>query len=174
MTRMTLCLWARSFMHTERHDTDGDVVGDIADVDDDNDGVDDDFDAFPLDPTETRDTDGDGLGDNTDSDDDGDGVADIMDAFPLDPTETKDEVRLKRLTPFPTNLHNCSRLSVDINGDHNICHQGHNINHPGKKHKFATFWTIRFLVDKDAGHRAFSSPPSWRKMAKYFRFLWDF
>lgn len=38
--------------------------GNIPDPDDDNDGVTDDLDAFPLDPTETKDSDGDGFGDN--------------------------------------------------------------------------------------------------------------
>ena len=70
-------------------DTDGDLDPDDTDPDDDNDGVNDDDDAFPLDPTETADNDGDGTGDNADSDDDNDGVNDD-DAFPLDPTETTD------------------------------------------------------------------------------------
>ena len=58
--------------------------------DEDNDGVADNTDAFPLDSTETVDTDGDGVGNNADTDDDGDGVADNADAFPLDPSETLD------------------------------------------------------------------------------------
>ncbi|MEC8939246.1 MAG: hypothetical protein VX999_05705 [Candidatus Thermoplasmatota archaeon] len=60
------------------------------DLDDDNDGILDINDAFPLDPTEDIDTDGDGVGDNADDDDDGDGVSDAMDAFPLDATEWYD------------------------------------------------------------------------------------
>jgi len=40
------------------------------DIDDDNDGVLDEDDAFPNDPTETTDTDGDGIGDNSDPDSD--------------------------------------------------------------------------------------------------------
>jgi len=71
-------------------DTDGDGDPDITDTDDDNDGVNDDEDAFPLDPTETVDTDGDEIGNNADTDDDNDGVPDVTDAFPLDPTETVD------------------------------------------------------------------------------------
>ncbi len=74
-------------------------------VDTDGDGVADEDDAFPNDPTETTDTDGDGVGDNADAypndptkweedetpvDTDGDGVADVDDAFPNDPTETTD------------------------------------------------------------------------------------
>ena len=58
------------------------------DIDTDNDGVGDDLDAFPLDPTETTDSDGDGVGDNSDdfpfdanetTDTDGDGVGDNED-----------------------------------------------------------------------------------------------
>jgi hypothetical protein len=45
----------------------------------DGDGVPDDQDAFPDDPTEWRDSDGDGVGDNADSDDDNDGVLDVQD-----------------------------------------------------------------------------------------------
>tara|TARA_B100001175_G_scaffold247037_1_gene213769 strand:- start:793 stop:4842 length:4050 start_codon:yes stop_codon:yes gene_type:complete len=60
------------------------------DLDDDNDGILDINDAFPLDPTEDIDTDGDGVGDNTDDDDDGDGYSDLMDAFPLDSSEWLD------------------------------------------------------------------------------------
>jgi uncharacterized repeat protein (TIGR01451 family) len=57
-------------------DTDGDGIPDCVDPDDDNDGYNDDVDAFPLDPSEWVDTDGDGVGDNADLDDDGDGYSD--------------------------------------------------------------------------------------------------
>ncbi len=50
------------------------------DPDDDNDGVADVSDAFPMDATETRDTDGDGIGDGTDPDIDGDGVPNAADS----------------------------------------------------------------------------------------------
>jgi hypothetical protein len=62
----------------------------------DSDGIPDDLDAFPSDPTEWIDSDGDGVGDNSDADpndatvsgdSDGDGVDDLTDAFPSDPTE---------------------------------------------------------------------------------------
>ena len=43
-------------------------MGYIADLDDDNDGVFDVDDAFPLDSSESVDTDSDGVGDNTDAD----------------------------------------------------------------------------------------------------------
>jgi len=62
---------------------DGDSLGDICDSDDDNDGVADTADAFPLDLTEWLDTDGDGFGNNMDTDDDGDGISDVSDNCPL-------------------------------------------------------------------------------------------
>lgn len=71
-------------------DTDNDGIDNIMDSDDDNDGVLDDDDAFPLDLDETSDSDLDGLGDNADNDDDNDGIEDQLDAFPLDSSETTD------------------------------------------------------------------------------------
>ncbi len=59
-------------------------------VDTDGDGVGDNADAFPNDPSEQVDTDGNGIGNNADTDDDGDGVLDDDDAFPLDSTESVD------------------------------------------------------------------------------------
>jgi len=49
------------------------------DSDDDNDGVLDAVDAFPLDESESSDLDKDGTGDNADTDDDNDGVLDVDD-----------------------------------------------------------------------------------------------
>ncbi len=69
------------------------------DTDSDGDGVVDNLDDFPNDPTESRDSDGDGVGDNADAfpnnpaetaDSDADGVGDNSDAFPEDPTESRD------------------------------------------------------------------------------------
>jgi hypothetical protein len=86
------------------------------DPDDDEDGVPDKEDAFPLEPEEWQDKDGDLIGDNLDADDDGDGIADDWnengipdweeldidgdgvdraksvpwDVFPLDPNEWQD------------------------------------------------------------------------------------
>jgi len=97
-------------------DIDRDGQPNHLDADDDNDGVPDDRDAFPLDPSEWADKDGDGIGDNLDADDDGDGTPDDennngipdheemdfdgdgvdragtipWDAFPLDPKEWRD------------------------------------------------------------------------------------
>jgi hypothetical protein len=50
------------------------------DEDDDNDGVRDENDAFPMDRSEFLDTDGDGIGNNADQDDDNDGVLDENDS----------------------------------------------------------------------------------------------
>ncbi len=63
-------------------DVDGDGKGDVCDDDNDNDGVPDADDAFPLDPTEWVDSDGDGIGDNGDADDDNDGLPDVEEEFP--------------------------------------------------------------------------------------------
>jgi hypothetical protein len=97
-------------------DIDGDGLPNHMDPDDDNDGVSDVEDAFPLEPEEWADEDGDLIGDNLDADDDGDGVGDDenhngipdhreldfdgdgvprartvpWDAFPFDPKEWRD------------------------------------------------------------------------------------
>lgn len=73
-----------------QQDTDYDGLPNDQDTDDDNDGVSDDQDPFPLDKNESADTDGDGTGNNADLDDDNDGVPDDKDDLPLDPTETTD------------------------------------------------------------------------------------
>ena len=65
-------------------DTDADGTADRFDDDDDGDGVDDNMDRFPLDPTESADNDFDGIGDNADPDDDNDGTADVDDFYPFD------------------------------------------------------------------------------------------
>jgi uncharacterized repeat protein (TIGR01451 family) len=80
-------------------DPDGDGILNYLDPDDDNDGFEDEIDAFPFDASEWLYTDGDGVGDNADAfpsdpsettDSDGDGVGDNADAFPQDPTESAD------------------------------------------------------------------------------------
>lgn len=97
-------------------DADGDAVPNDEDADDDNDGVPDARDAFPLEREEWADADHDRIGDNLDADVDGDGVADDRngngipdneeadldgdgvptagavpwDAFPRDPKEWRD------------------------------------------------------------------------------------
>jgi hypothetical protein len=57
-------------------DIDADGLANHLDPDDDQDGVPDVEDAFPLDPEEWQDKDKDWIGDNLDADDDGDGVGD--------------------------------------------------------------------------------------------------
>ncbi|MBD3331088.1 PKD domain-containing protein [Candidatus Peregrinibacteria bacterium] len=73
-----------------KRDTDRDGIPNETDPDDDNDGVNDDEDVFPLDASEQIDTDGDTIGDNRDTDDDNDSVPDKFDDLPLDPNETMD------------------------------------------------------------------------------------
>jgi len=83
---------------------DSDSLGDECDPDDDNDGLEDDFDDFSLDPTEQVDQDGDGVGDNAD-------------AFPLDPTESNDH----DLDGVGDNSDNCPEMwnqdQIDRDGD---------------------------------------------------------
>ena len=71
-------------------DSDADGEIDFMDDDDDNDGINDEIDAFPLLASETHDFDNDGIGDNADTDSDNDGIDDELDAFPLDPDESSD------------------------------------------------------------------------------------
>lgn len=71
-------------------DTDRDGVANDSDSDDDNDGINDQEDQFPLDKNEHVDTDGDGQGDNKDADDDNDNTPDATDQVPHDASETID------------------------------------------------------------------------------------
>ncbi len=72
-------------------DSDHDGISNSSDPDDDNDGVADETDLYPLDRDESADTDGDGTGDGADTDDDNDGILDAEDAFPLDPARQSDQ-----------------------------------------------------------------------------------
>jgi hypothetical protein len=69
------------------YDSDGDGIGNAADIDDDNDGVPDTEDAFPTDNSESADADSDGIGDNADPDDNNDGIADESDSDSQNPTQ---------------------------------------------------------------------------------------
>jgi len=71
-------------------DTDHDGIGNQIDTDDDNDGVPDSKDLFPLNASESSDFDKDGIGDAADDDDDNDGILDKNDAFPFDAAEAND------------------------------------------------------------------------------------
>jgi len=61
------------------------------DTDDDNDGIPDSQDAFPLDSSESADTDSDGIVNHLDEDDDNDGISDVDELAnglnPLDPSD---------------------------------------------------------------------------------------
>ena len=72
-------------------DFDGDLIPDVSDLDDDNDGVSDRFDLWPLDPELALDADGDAIADSVDVDDDNDGVNDTEDLFPNNQNEWADE-----------------------------------------------------------------------------------
>ena len=93
-------------------DNDGTDGCDEIDPDDDNDGVLDDEDAFPTNPSEDTDTDGDGTGNNEDIDDDSDGYNDTSElecaSDPLNNTST------------PLNFDNdelCDELDPDDDND---------------------------------------------------------
>ena len=76
-------MFANSTLIQNLDDFDADGLVNVIDLNDDNDAVEDLFDAFPLDKNETVDTDGDGIGNNEDIDDDADGVNDDNDDYPL-------------------------------------------------------------------------------------------
>jgi len=85
-------------------------------VDTDGDGVPNDIDAFPGDPSEWADTDGDGVGNNADafdndptewSDRDGDGQGDNSDPYPDDPTNTPE------IAPLPQAPRNSTTSLVE-------------------------------------------------------------
>jgi len=120
-------------------DYDEDGIGDECDQDDDNDGVDDNSDAFPLNASETMDTDSDGIGNNQDDDDDNDGYSDVdeknscgsqnpsdslnADSIPLDSDgdllcdelddDDDDDGVIDQLDDFPTD----SSESIDTDSD---------------------------------------------------------
>lgn len=103
-----------SIANADQSDFDKDMLGNVCDADDDNDGVIDVLDAFPLNPAEwVADSDGDGFKDDVDNcsaianadqsdfdkdlfgnvcdpDDDDDGIVDTADLFPLNPAEWAD------------------------------------------------------------------------------------
>lgn len=106
-----------SWTFTTWLDRDGDGVPEDIDPDDDNDGVNDTEDAFPLDPDETVDTDGDGTGDNEDEDDDNDGVPDVDDLDPLDPTIGADTTPPTIISKSPTGINVSITSTITITFD---------------------------------------------------------
>ena len=108
-------------------DDDGDGILDIHDryplnagawADSDGDGVPDNRDAFPNDPAEWLDSDGSGVGDNRDADDDGDGVEDRLDLFPLDPTRSDlASFRLRASDEAVRIFHQSVSTAGDLDGD---------------------------------------------------------
>ena len=104
-------------------DLDKDGIPDVIDTDDDGDGVPDNEDAFPRDPTESVDTDGDGIGNNKDLDDDNDGVSDLDEikqgTDPLNPDTDGDKANDK-VDNCPINA-NADQLDTDKDGQGNVC-----------------------------------------------------
>ena len=113
--------------NTDYLDTDGDLVLNIRDDDDDNDGIEDVADLFPLDPNDWEDTDGDGLGNNyeialgldpNNIDSDNDGIVDGEDPFPLIAEKVK-SIRYV-LSIDDTDGDNTSDLVVIYEGEDNV------------------------------------------------------
>lgn len=108
-------------------DTDGDLVLNIRDEDDDNDGYADNIDMFPLDPNDWVDSDNDGLGDNYElalgldpnsADSDGDGLLDSEDPFPL----TREPVKTIRYVNWVQDINNdgVSDLATVYEDENNV------------------------------------------------------
>ncbi len=104
-------------------DFDKDKAGNACDFDDDNDGVLDENDVFPLNANESVDTDKDGIGNNADTDDDNDLVLDVDDAFPLDANESMDADK----DGVGDNADNCpkdfnaNQLDTDLDQQGDLC-----------------------------------------------------
>ena len=103
---------------------DNDVEPDSIDTDDDNDGVSDGADAFPMNSAETKDTDGDGTGDNTDTDDDGDNSLDTVDVD----ADGDGLIEIHNATQLDQVRHNLagnsSKATMDATGDVTGCGNG--------------------------------------------------
>jgi hypothetical protein len=107
-------------------DTDKDGLADEGglktDLDDDNDGVPDADDAFPVNKEEQFDLDKDGKGDRGDEDDDNDGVSDLLDRFPRNAEESADTDK----DGFGDKVDNCPavpgpQVDFDKDGKGDVC-----------------------------------------------------
>jgi len=101
-------------INPNQEDFDGDKLGDVCDLDDDNDGIVNAIDAFRLNPEEWDDFDLDGIGANEDEDDDNDGILDINDTSPSTVTT---QLSMKYLDL----IENCAIM--DSGYSRNICYQ---------------------------------------------------
>ena len=124
----------------ESLDTDGDGIGNNADMDDDNDGTVDDDDVFPLDVSESSDADMDGTGDNKDAfpnnplytlDSDSDGMPDSWETkYGLDPNDPNDAASDKNndgvtaLNEFLTGAVPTGLLDLDGDGQYDALTDG--------------------------------------------------
>jgi len=88
-------------LNPNQKDFDGDNLGDVCDIDIDNDGIVNPIDAFSQNPEEWDDFDFDGIGANEDEDDDNDGILDINDPLPL-------PVATQLTEKYPDLIENCA------------------------------------------------------------------
>ena len=110
----------------EQIDSDGDGIGDYADLDDDDDGYADEVDKFPVDSTENNDTDSDGIGnDNADTDDDGDGWSDTVEgecmSDPLNKTDTPPDLNSNSICDLIENYTYVPFSNTEQNQQHDAC-----------------------------------------------------
>lgn len=80
----------------------------------DGDGVPNDEDAFPHDPSEWIDSDGDGIGDNADTDDDNDGILDVFDFVPRADAGIKVAIEMVRVKDFVIGRQMTGTISAKI------------------------------------------------------------
>ena len=87
--------------NSHSHDTDGD-------------GIPNDEDAFPNDPSEWIDSDGDGIGDNADTDDDNDGILDVFDFVPRADAGIRVAIDMVRVKDFVIGRQTTGTISAKI------------------------------------------------------------